>query len=210
MRLYAHRFCPFSRRVRIALAEKSIDVEYVETDPIAEHPLSILGKTPVRHGVPVLEVRDDFVIWDSAAIIGWLDSAFPSSVTPGAMDMIALADAWMAWATDRLYPAMKSLTPGSRLTREANDQERSDAEARLLSAVRDAEPLFPEGESWLVGSVFTYADVSVAPALAVVEAKIRARFPARVRAYVDRLRARDSIREVCELGSAHDRPSKAA
>jgi len=212
MTLYAHRYCPFSRRVRIALVEKSIDdVEYVELDPRAEHPREILGKTPSRTGVPVLQVKDDFVIWDSMAILGWLDKAYPASFTPGTMDVIALADGWTAWASSKLYPPMKHLTPGSPLTRAAKDDERRAAESKLLSALRDAAPLFSEGDAWMVGSVFTYADVAMAPALAAVDDAMRAKMPERVRTYAERLRARASIRHVCEIDLAHaDRPSKAA
>ena len=211
MKLYAHRFCPFSRRVRIALAEKSIDVEYVELDPRAEHPREILGKTPSRTGVPVLAVKDDFVIWDSVAIVGWLDKAYPTSLTPSAMDSIALADGWTAWSSQRLYPAMKSLTPGSPLALSAKKQEVEEATTKLLSALRDADHLFPADDSWLVGNVFSYADVAMAPALAVLDGAIDTKMTARVRAYVERLRARESIREVCEIDVAHaQRPSKAA
>jgi glutathione S-transferase len=212
MKLYAHRYCPFCRRVRIALVEKSIeDVEYVELDPRAEHPREILGKTPSRTGVPVLAVKDDFVIWDSTAIMGWLDRAYPASLTPGAMDVMALADSWTAWTSTKLYPAMRCLTPGSPAAGAAKAEECRASESKLLSALRDAAHLFPEGDAWMIGSVFSYADVAMAPALAVLDETWRAKMPDRVRAYAERLRARESIRHVCEIDLARgDRPSKAA
>jgi len=206
MKLYAYRYCPFSRRARIALDEKDVDFENVELEPTAKHPKEILGKTPASRGVPILEVRDDLVIWDSAAILSWLDMAYPSSLLPSTADAMVLAEAWLAWTTGKLYPSMKSLTPGSP---HANDDKaRVEAKKQLLDAVREAAPLFPADDGWMIGSTFSQADVAMAPALAVLDESSRAEMPANVRAYVERLRARESIQAVCELD--RDRPSRAA
>lgn len=206
MKLYAYRYCPFSRRARIALDEKDVDFEYVELEPMAKHPKEILGKTPTQHGVPVLEVRDDFVVWDSAAILSWLDKAYPNSLLPSAMDAIALADAWVAWTSSKLYPPMKSLTPGS--PHGGDEKAKTEATKKLLDALREAAPLFPHDDGWMIGGVFSQADVAMAPALAVLDDAMLAKIPPNVRAYVERLRARPSIRAVCELD--RDRPSRAA
>ena len=75
--LTGYRFSVYTRAARIALAEKGVGFDYVEHDPFAEgavgpHPF---GRVPVlRHG--------DFEIYETAAIIGYVDDGFDG---PGLM-----------------------------------------------------------------------------------------------------------------------------
>jgi glutathione S-transferase len=202
MKLYANRHCPFSRRVRIALVEKQIPYEYVEMSPTAEHPKELLGKTPSSSGTPILYVRDDLVLFDSTAMVRWLDGAYPHSLTPGALEHIAIADCWAGWAPARLYPSLYALTDG-------DDAAKKRAKRDLVEALRGAEALIPES-GWLVASMFSRADIAMAPALAILPRAVMSQLPPRVRAYADRLRARPSVREVCEVQALESRPSWAA
>lgn len=202
MKLYAYRYCPFSRRVRIALAEKGIDFEYVELEPTAPHPPEIAGKTPSSQGVPILLVRDDLVLFDSTAIVRWLDGAYPHSLTPSALDQIGLADGWAGWAPAKLYAPLHPLQQG-------NDKEKAEAKKKLLEALREADAIFPR-DGWLVASMFSRADIAMAPAIAILPSDVVDALPAKVRGYVERVRARPSVRAVCELDEAEERPSRAA
>ena len=202
MKLYAYRLCPFSRRARIALAEKDIAFEYVELEPTAPHPKELAGKTPSSRGVPILVVRDDLVLFDSTAIVRWLDGAYPRSLTPGALDQIAIADCWAGWATSKLYPLLKPL-------QESDEAKKDEAKKKLVEALRGAEAVFP-ADGWMVASMFSRAEIAMAPALAILPPDVIAQLPKKVRAYVERLRARPSVREVCELDSLESRASWAA
>lgn len=199
MKLYAYRQCPFSRRVRIALAELDVQFEYVELAPDAPHPAELAGKVPSKSGVPVLFVRDDLVIWDSAAAMFWLDASYPKSLTPSARDPQAIARSWVGWAATKLYPVLHEME-----TSQASEQG-------LVKALREIEPFLGDGQ-WLGGSEISIADVSLAPAVAVLSTKAMEALPESVRAYVSKLRSRPSVREVCELDlpESGDRPSKAA
>ena len=166
MKLYAYRYCPYSRRVRIALAEHECDFEYVEQSPKDPYPEELKGKVPGDHGVPVLFVREDFVLWDSVAIMHWLDSSYPRSLYPSAREPQAIARAWQSWFASKLYPAVRTL-------REA--------------------------------------DVALAPVVCELSSDALASLPPRVRDYAGRVRARPSVREVCELDLPEEqRPSFAA
>lgn len=195
MKLYAYRFCPFSRRARIALAELGVDFEYVETDPQETHPEEILGKTPSDTGVPVLAVRDDFVLFDSAAIIFWLDAAYPRSLTPSAREPQALARSWLGWAAN-LYGALEAMMAGDE-----------DAEGTIIEKLSKLES-FISGE-WLVGNEFSIADIALAPVVGMLSTEAIESLPESVRAYVGRVRSRPSVREVLEL-DLPERPSRAA
>jgi glutathione S-transferase len=202
MKLYAYRYCPFSRRVRIALAEKGIAFDYVELEPTAPHPPEIAGKTPSPHGVPVLLVRNDLVLFDSTAIVRWLDGAYPHSLTPSALDQIALADGWAGWAPAKLYAPLHELQQG-------NDAKKSEAKKKLVEALRSAEGIIP-ASGWLVASMFSRADIAMAPALAILPPDVVSELPEKVRGYIERVKARDSVREICELDTLESRPSWAA
>ena len=76
-RLHQHPFSTYARRVRIALLEKDIPCQLVDVDMAAgEH------RKPAYHAlnpygrVPTLE-EDDFVLYESTAILGYLEATHP-------------------------------------------------------------------------------------------------------------------------------------
>ncbi|GAC1578615.1 MAG: glutathione S-transferase family protein [Polyangiales bacterium] len=202
MKLYAHRECPFCRRVRIALAEMKVECEYVELHTNADHPPELHGKTPMRTGVPILRVRDDLVLYDSAAIIYWLDSAYPNSVMPSARDPQAIARSLVGWAASKLYAPLKDFQTGS-------PEAKSKAADAILHALEGLDSVMPD-EGWLVGSEFSIADMAAAPALVVLPKSLSSRTSPRMQAYIERLRQIPSVRTVCELDSVEARKSHAA
>ncbi len=202
MKLYAHRNCPYSRRVRIAVAEHDIEqeIEIVELEPDAPHPEELVGKSPMTKGVPVLLVRDDLVLWDSAAILYWLDSAYPRSLMPSQREPQALAYAWAGFGM-KLYGKMKKVL--------AAGDEAETAEAEIVEALTGMDPLL--GSSWLVGAEFSIADVTLGPVVAILSQKAMEKLPEKVRAWAGRVRARPSVRAVCESDHTEgQRPGVAA
>lgn len=75
--LYHFRFSPFSRRVRLALAHKGLDVELREGREVPENLEEARKLAPVRT-VPVY-VDEGRVLSDSNAIVHWLDRAYPQA-----------------------------------------------------------------------------------------------------------------------------------
>lgn len=203
MKLYAYRYCPYSRRVRIALAEEEVEHDYVELAPDAPHPPELRGKTPSDKGVPIFMVRDDFVLWDSTAIIHWVDSAYPRSLLPSQREPAAYARAWQGWAVSKLMSDVDELYGGDARAKAA-------AEQRIVEKLREIEHMI--GDQWLVGDEFSVADIALAPAIAALSSKALESLPPKVRAYAGRLRSRPSVRNVCELDApeATERPSFAA
>lgn len=189
MKLYAYRYCPYSRRTRIALAEHGAECEYVEHGVNDPYPPELQGKVPGDRGVPVLFVRDDFIVWDSTAIIHWVDSAHPRSLYPSQRDAQALARAWLGWVP-QLYSSIEQLRDGDDASKQAAEKKILDTLARMENMIK--------GE-WLIGAEFTVADIAMAPVVAGLSSKAIATLPDRVREYVGRVRARPSVREVCEL-----------
>jgi glutathione S-transferase len=67
--------CPYCARVRIALAEKGLEVETVEVD-LADRPQWLLQLNPPHGRVPVLD--DGFVLPESEVIMEYLEERRPS------------------------------------------------------------------------------------------------------------------------------------
>lgn len=203
LHLYAHRFDPHSRCVRIALAELDCEYQYTEIDPHEVHPAELQGRTPQSHGVPILHVRSGFLLWDSTAIIHWLAGSFRGSVTPSTRDARARALNWVGWATRRLYEPLIELS-GSIVQKGAGER-------RFRRLLADLEPMMPRnGDRYLIENTFSIADIALAPALvALPDSLVRGLSP-RVGHYIDRLRHRESVFEICELGEVGARPSLAS
>lgn len=66
----------YTRIVRLVLAEKRIACEYLETDPFVVNPDPCLLQENPFGRVPVL-AHDGFVLFETCAITGYLDVAFP-------------------------------------------------------------------------------------------------------------------------------------
>lgn len=75
--LYHFRFSPFSRRVRLALAHKGLDVELREGRDVPSNLEEARKLSPLRT-LPVY-VDEGCVLSDSTAITHWLDSAYPKA-----------------------------------------------------------------------------------------------------------------------------------
>jgi glutathione S-transferase len=75
--LYHFRFSPFSRRVRLALAHKGLEVELREGRDVPAHLEEARKLSPLRT-LPVY-VDDGRVLSDSNAIVQWLDRAYPKA-----------------------------------------------------------------------------------------------------------------------------------
>jgi glutathione S-transferase len=74
MKLYDASRCPYCARVRIALAEKGLDVELVPVD-LQSRPPWMIALNPPKGRVPVLD--DGFVLPESEVILEYLEERHP-------------------------------------------------------------------------------------------------------------------------------------
>jgi RNA polymerase-associated protein len=65
---------PYSHRVRLVLAEKQVDVEIKDTDPV-QYPADLADVNPYRT-LPVLQDRD-LVLYDSDIVLEYLEERYP-------------------------------------------------------------------------------------------------------------------------------------
>ena len=134
--------------------EKGIDHELV---PVAYRTAEHETLHPFRR-IPILEV-DGTMIFESLAITGYLDEAYPGpALQPDAPVDRARMRTWMGVCGDYLFREVVRAIP--------RDRPPTEAELRTArGALERAEGLI-DGDSFLVGSKVTLADLYLAPQLA--------------------------------------------
>lgn len=165
MKLHAHPFSTFSRRVRIALLEKDIACEIVDLDLAgkANRQPAYLALNPYGR-VPTL-VDGDLVLYESASILTYLEAKHPTPpLLPATMadraraDMhVRLCDLQMARHTSTVvFP--KRFLPEARWDKPAIEA----AQAEIARHLAILEPQLA-GREWLVGDAFSLVEVAYAP-----------------------------------------------
>lgn len=171
-RLYQFPLCPFSRAVRIALAEKGVDCELVEAYPWDKD--EALSRLNPAIQTPTLE-KDGLVLSDSQAIIEYFDETTDAPSLLGA-DAVARAEArrlaqWFGQRfyaavtapllTERMYKRLVTRTPPDGIAiRSAN--RAAELQLQYIDDLLDLNP-------WLAGPTFSVADIQAAAQISVAD-----------------------------------------
>ncbi len=170
MKLIANPFSPYSRKVRIVLAEKRIDYDFVVDNPgdAATHvpDYNPLGK------IPVLVLDDDTTLFDSRVIVEYLDSASPvGRLIPDDTRHRIQVRRWEALAdgcTDAAVAiVMEKRRPAENQSAEwiARQQGKVD---RALKTMSDEL----SGRAWCSSEFFNLSDIAVGCALGYLDLRM--------------------------------------
>ena len=170
MKLIAGPVSPYSRKVRIVLAEKRMEYDFVvdsPADPATRVPeFNPLGK------IPVLVLDDETTLFDSRVIVEYLDSASPvGRLIPDDTRQRIQTRRWEALAdgcTDAaIAVVMERRRPPELHNGEwiARQQGKVD---RALKAMSDELA----GRAWCAGDAYNLADVAVGCALGYLELRM--------------------------------------
>jgi glutathione S-transferase len=167
MKLIAAVASPFSRKVRIVLAEKRIDYEFVIDSPndaatrVPEY--NPLGK------IPVLVLDDNTTLFDSRVIVEYLDNASPvGRLIPDDTRHRIQTLRWEALAdgcTDAVVAVvMEKRRPADKQSAEwiARQQGKVDRALKAMS-----EEL--GGRAWCSGDAYNLSDIAVGCALGYLD-----------------------------------------
>jgi glutathione S-transferase len=194
MVLHGYHYSVYTRIARLALAEKGVAYERVEVNPFApDVPASYLALHPFGR-VPTL-VHDGFALYETGAIIRYIDRAFPGPALQPAdpralarMDqIIGIVDAYGYWPMVRQvfsHRAFRART--GQPVDEAEIARGIAASAKVLAAL---EPLVGDGVSLAdlhLGAMIAYF------ALAPEGTALLRQYP-RLTAWWQRLSARPSF-----------------
>ena len=171
-----HQFplCPFSRKVRLALAEKAIPLELVRVSPWLQEDefmdLNPAGQTPV-----LVEPDKNIVLIDSGAICEYFEETVDRTpLIPGTAANRAEIRRLVTWFDEKLYRDVVSPLMDERMTKRLVSRDPPDT-GTLRRAMTSANAHLDyidyllDHRRWLAGPVLTMADLAAAAHLSVAD-----------------------------------------
>lgn len=158
MKLIGSLTSPYVRKIRIVLAEKKIDCEFVVDSPWVEGnritEFNPLGK------VPVLVLDDGVTLYDSRVIAEYLDALAPNNrLIPASGRERITVKRWEALADGILDAAvaafLESRRPESERSSSWMERQRGKVQAGIAAMSRDLGE-----QGWCHGSGISLADVA--------------------------------------------------
>ena len=163
MKLIGSHTSPFARKVRIVLAEKKIDYEFVIDSPWTEDSkvpdINPLGK------IPVLVLDDNTPLFDSRVIVEYIDNVTPNNkLFPAPNRERTEVKRWEALADGLLDAAVSALLEGKRPKKE---QSTGWIERQRGKVMRSLDFMANElgDKSFCMGTHISMADMAVGTAL---------------------------------------------
>ncbi|MBA3582678.1 MAG: glutathione S-transferase family protein [Gammaproteobacteria bacterium] len=151
LHLISHLLCPFVQRARIVLAEKAITYDMTFID-LKNKPDWFLALSPLGR-VPVLEVNQRDVLFESAVITEYLDEITPPSLHPADPLEKAKQRAWIEYASTLLGDVWVFFTTDD-LEKFSAKQQLLQEKLQVLELVTQATPFFAGGHFQLVDAVY--------------------------------------------------------
>lgn len=164
MKLIGSLASPYTRKVRIVLAEKKIESEF-ELDNPWKPDTRTAGLNPLGK-VPVLVLDDGTALYDSRVIVEFLDNASPiSRLLPAENRERIEVRRWEALADGVLDAAVLARVENQRAEAKRSPEwiERQMAKVRAGLSAMDAALA---DKPWCAGNAYTLADIAVGVCLA--------------------------------------------
>ena len=171
-RLYHFPLSPFSRKVRLSLAEKKIEVELIE-ERFWEKDTDFLRRNPAGK-VPVLRM-DNNTFADSTAICEYLEEMFP---TPALLPKSAVdryeVRRLVAWFDDKFNAEVTSKLMGERVFRKIMgtgypDSANVKSGSKAIKYHLDYMAILLDQRRWLAGNDLSLADFAAAAQISCLD-----------------------------------------
>ncbi len=165
--VHGYQYSVYHWIVRLALEEKSVSYETIELNPFSDNlPTSYLGLHPFGR-VPVL-VHDGFEVYETAAILRYIDGAFMGVqlVPEGLKDAtrmaqaISIIDNYGYWPLVRQVFSQRVFRPSEGIPGDEEEISQGLTSAKRVLSVLDQ--IASEGRV-LNGQTISLADVHLAP-----------------------------------------------
>ncbi|MGJ8611530.1 MAG: FtsZ-binding protein FzlA [Octadecabacter sp.] len=171
-RLYHYPLSPFSRKVRLSLAEKRIEVELIE-ERFWEKDADFLRRNPAGK-VPVLKMGNRTMA-DSTAICEYLEEAHPTpSLLPSGADSRYEVRRLVAWFDDKFNEEVTNKLMGERVFRKVMgtgypDSANVKAGSKAIKYHLDYMHWLLDQRRWLAGNELSLADFAAAAHLSCLD-----------------------------------------
>jgi glutathione S-transferase len=171
--LYHFKLCPFSRRIRIHLAEKKLEFDLID-EPFWERRQAFARINPAME-VPALAEANGKVFCESHAISEYIENAYPEPRLLGTgVEGAAEVRRLMYWCDIKLYNEVTRYLLNEKVLRylvgggaPASDAIHA-ANHNLKEHIRYFEYLLKE-RRWLAGNEFSLSDVALAAHVSVID-----------------------------------------
>jgi glutathione S-transferase len=167
MKLYTARTSPYSRKVRVVLAEKKIECEFVDEDPWV--PQTTVPQFNPLGKIPVLVLDDGTTLYDSRVIVEYLDTVSPvSRLIPEPSRQRIAVRRWEALA-DGICDAVLAVV---RETKRPAAQQSKEWIERQVQKTRLGVAEFANelgDRAWCCGDAYTLADIATGCALGYLD-----------------------------------------
>jgi glutathione S-transferase len=161
MRVYRIPYSTNVERVALALAHKSIPVDWVDVDPDDRSAVVALSGQDL---VPVLETDHGEVIVDSMRIVAWLEKRRPDPpLWPAHRRRRAEVDIFIEWF-NRVWKGPPNAMAAELAKDHPDEHLLHDCSAELRRWLDLFEDML-DGREWLMGETFGAADVCAFPFL---------------------------------------------
>lgn len=170
--LYHYPLSPFSRKVRLSLAEKKIEVKLVEERYWEQDP-DFLRRNPAGK-VPVLKLGNRTMA-DSGAICEYLEEVYPTpSLMPRDAETRYEVRRIVSWFDDKFHAEVTSKLIGERVSRKVMgsgypDSANVKAGAKAIKFHLDYMSWLLESRRWLAGNDMSLADFAAAAHLSCLD-----------------------------------------
>ena len=171
-RLYHYPLSPFSRKVRLSLAEKKIEVELVE-EKYWEQETDFLRRNPAGK-VPVLKMGNRTMA-DSTAICEYLEEVEPTPpLLPKDAESRYEVRRLVAWFDDKFHAECTSKLLGERVFRKVMgtgypDSTNVKAGSKAIKYHLDYMAHLLDQRRWLAGNEMSLADFAAAAQLSCLD-----------------------------------------
>jgi glutathione S-transferase len=171
-RLYHYPLSPFSRKVRLSLAEKRIEVELVE-ERFWEQDADFLRRNPAGK-VPVLKMGNRMMA-ESSAICEYLEEMHPTpSLLPSDADGRYEVRRLVAWFDDKFNSEVTNKLMGERVFRKIMgtgypDSANVKAGSKAIKYHLDYMHWLLDQRRWLAGNELSLADFAAAAHLSCLD-----------------------------------------
>ena len=146
---------PFGQRVRIALAEKGVDYEYMEQNLQDKSPI-LLKSNPVHKKIPVL-IHDGKPVCESLVIVEYIDEVWADKypILPSDPYSRAQARFWADYVDKKVYQAGSDIW---KLKGEAKEA----AKKELIEILKTLEGELGD-KNYFGGGMFGFVDIALVP-----------------------------------------------
>ena len=171
-RLYHYPLSPFSRKVRLVLAEKRIEVELVE-ERYWDQDSDFLRRNPAGK-VPVLKIGSRMMS-ESTAICEFLEEVVPNPpLMPQDPDLRYEVRRLVGWFDDKFYHEVTAKLVGERVFRKVMNKGYPDSAnvksgSKAIKFHLDYMNFLLEKRRWLAGNEMTMADFAAAAHLSCLD-----------------------------------------